>query len=936
VPPPPSEKSVLTAWQRPLVRLLVFGAVVVAGSGLYLLWTPGGAPANLTALLLHLGVGVLLVPVLLVFTVPHAVAQTRRKPFIALGGAVLLLGSLAVVATGVHLLTVVNPRTAQTSWLVHVVGGFALFGLYVVHRRFGQNPAEPRRLVAAAAVVVALAAGFALWEVAAPGHVSPFETGSAEAAESTRKDFFPSLAASGAGGLVLSADDIKDVASCSRCHRQITDDWKRSAHRHASMTNPFYRATVEDIRQRYPLSDTRWCASCHDPALLFVASSNDPSIPKMIDPKLDFDSEDARVGLTCISCHAVDPQSTLGNGDYVMRGRKRYPWDVAPDGPLAKAHDVLLRLNPTAHVESLRPKNVQTAAFCALCHVAELPPELNRWKWFRTQNEYHSHDDSGVSMGNARSFYHPPAAKRCQDCHMPLVADPDDPAADEKGFVRSHLFSAANTALPHLRGDTEMIQKIEKFLQTACRVDVTAVVLPGERRVLPAWRVKPPVAGGEVVEAQVAVRNLGVGHGFPGGTKDCQEVWLRFEASVGDAPPFYVSGSVDPKTGEVDPSAEFYRGYLLKRDGTRFANRIGLDVYTPVYSKLIGPGTADVVRYRFRVPEGAAGELRLRATLRYRKFIKPFLDFVAKTRGAAEGSTVIRHRLDRDFLVPGEEIEVDIGAHAMPVIDMAKGALDLPIAEQGFRGPPPAIESVATAEDRDRVNDLAIALLLQEDPQGAEALFSAVTRIDPAYPDGWVNVGRARIAGGDFEGAMEPLEKALAIKPGFPKALFFQAEIHRRRAEDAGQSEAERFGEAQRLYEKVLEAFPRDRESFVQLGTVLYEQKKYEEALAVFDRYHAIDAEDWRSWFVILQCHHELADRADVEAAAAKDEAAAAALRARSEAHLRAAEAAHAAHDRFRPDPDITNRRGPYLLADPNLHRLAQPVHVHEQPGLTK
>jgi hypothetical protein len=907
-PLPPSERSVLRPWQRPVVRALLLGGVLEAGTGLFLLSTPAGSPSYAGALVAHLAVGALLVPLLLAFAVPHALRETRRKPFIAFGGAVLLLAALGVVATGVVLL--VEPRPAAANWWIHVAGGFGLVALYAVHRRFGQNPAPVGTLVAGAAACVAVATGLLLWEASAPGSVSLFEAGSAEAAEGTRTQFFPSSAASGAGRLLPTARDLKDLASCVRCHRQITDDWKRSAHRHASMTNPFYRATVEDIRERYPHSDTRWCASCHDPALLFTQSEADPSIPKMIDPDLDFESEDARVGLTCISCHAVDPQSTLGNGDYVMRGRKRYPGEDSDDPKVVEAHDVLLRLNPQAHVESLRPKNVQSAQFCSLCHKAELPPELNRWKWFRTQDEYDAHDDSGVSMGNARSFYHPPAAKRCQDCHMPLVSDPADPAADEKGFVRSHIFAAANTALAHLRGDTEMIQKIEKFLQTACRVDVTQVVLPGERRFVPAWRTRPAVAPGDVVEADVVVRNLGVGHRFPGGTVDCQEVWLRFEAAVGDGEPFYVSGGVDPETGEVDPSAEFYRAYHLKRDGTRFANRIGLDVYTPVYVKRIGPGTADVVRYRFRVPEGAAGDLRVRATLRYRKFIKPFLDFVAEKRGGTgPKGTVIRHRLEDDYLVPGKEIEVDIGAHAMPVVDMATGTLALPIEAKGFEGSPPAIESVATPEDRDRVNDLAIALLLQGDPEGAESLFRAVTRIDPRWPDAFVNVARARVQIGKFEEATEPLEQALALKPGYPKALFFQAEIHRRRAVEPGGGEARRYAAAERLYGEVLEAFPRDRESLVRLGEVQYQQNDHEAALRTFARYHEIEPEDWNSWFFSKEAYLGLGMEEE-------------------------AMAAQVAHDRYRPDPDVTNRRGATLLADPNLHRLAQPIHAHEQPGL--
>ena len=109
-------------------------------------------------------------------------------------------------------------------------------------------------------------------------------------------------------------------------------------------------------------------------------------------------------------------------------------------------------------------------------------------------------------MGNARSFYHPPASKRCQDCHMPMVDDREDPAADEKGMVRSHLFATANTMLPHLRGDEDMIRKISTFLKTSARVDITQVVLSGNRRF-----VIPKMACGvsSVPPAGTTVPNVG-------------------------------------------------------------------------------------------------------------------------------------------------------------------------------------------------------------------------------------------------------------------------------------------------------------------------------------------------------------------------------------------------------------------------------------------
>jgi tetratricopeptide (TPR) repeat protein len=896
---PIGPRSILVGWQRPVVKTLVVGGAFVAATGLFLVGTPGGSPSSSFAFLAHVVVGALLLPPLFAFVVPHAIAQTRRRPWIAMSGAVVLGAALALAVSGTSLVLQPTRTGHGTAWWTHLAAGLALPLLYVVHRAFGQNPARPAVLAAGVAMVVAIGGGFALWERAHPGAPSFFDSGTAEAAEAARVHFFPSSATTGAGRLALTAQDIKDVSSCGTCHRVIAEDWKRSAHRHASMTNPFYRASIEDLRARFPASDARWCASCHDPALLFTA---DPKTgePKMISKDLDFDSEDARVGLTCISCHAVDPQSTNGNADYVMRGRKVYFGERDGNPAIAKAHDVLLRLKPEAHAASLTPKNIRESGFCSLCHKAEPPPELNRWKWVRAQDEHDAHDDSGVSMGNARSFYHPPAAKRCQDCHMPLVADPADPAADGEGMVRSHLFAAANTALPHMRGDTDMIRKTSEFLKTACRVDVTAIELSGRRTFLPAAKAKPAVKPGEIVQADVVVRNVGVGHRFPGGTVDSNEVWIDFEARVGDDAAFYASGKIDPKTNEVDPSAEYYRSFWLRRDGTRFVSRVANDLYTFVYVNRIGPGSADVVRYRFKVPEGATGELRLTATLRYRKFMLPFAKSVAKTRGAKKGLEV-EHQLETDYLVLGEKRIADLGA--LPIVDMAKGELSLPITAEGTPGPAPAPESLGLKipEDRERVNDLAIAMLVQRDPESSRRVFESVTRIDPKYADGWVNVARAAIELQDLDGADAALDKALALKPGLPKARFFRGQVLALRNE---------WAKAEVEYEAVLKAFPRDRESWRQLANVRWQQDKMQESLAASKAMLEIDPEDWKAWFWAMKAYDSLGD----------------------EPHRAAAQAAH---DRFRNDDDALARAAPKTLSDPNLHNLAQPIHVHEQAGLS-
>jgi tetratricopeptide (TPR) repeat protein len=63
--------------------------------------------------------------------------------------------------------------------------------------------------------------------------------------------------------------------------------------------------------------------------------------------------------------------------------------------------------------------------------------------------------------------------------------------------------------------------------------------------------------------------------------------------------------------------------------------------------------------------------------------------------------------------------------------------------------------------------------LLQGDLRGAEAAFRMVMAIDPNYPDGPVNVARAKIREGDVDAAIPLLEQALALSPDLARAHFF-------------------------------------------------------------------------------------------------------------------------------------------------------------------
>ena len=77
-------------------------------------------------------------------------------------------------------------------------------------------------------------------------------------------------------------------------------------------------------------------------------------------------------------------------------------------------------------------------------------------------------------------------------------------------------------------------------------------------------------------------------------------------------------------------------------------------------------------------------------------------------------------------------------------------------------------------KDRERWNDYGIGLLLQGDLKGAERAFENVTKLDPQYADGWVNIARARIQEGNIDAAKPVLEKALAVNPDLASAHYFR------------------------------------------------------------------------------------------------------------------------------------------------------------------
>src|SRR2546425_3099629 len=134
-------------------------------------------------------------------------------------------------------------------------------------------------------------------------------------------------------------------------------------------------------------------------------------------------------------------------------------------GLLHALHDTMTRWDPGPHKATmLKPfQRSSRAEFCSACHKVHLDVPVNLYRWFRGFNEYDAWQGSGVSHQGARAFYYPDKAKDCADCHMPLVRSDDQ--GNQDGFVHSHRFPGANTAVPFVNRDEVQLQTTTDFLR---------------------------------------------------------------------------------------------------------------------------------------------------------------------------------------------------------------------------------------------------------------------------------------------------------------------------------------------------------------------------------------------------------------------------------------------------------------------------------------
>ena len=360
--------------------------------------------------------------------------------------------------------------------------------------------------------------------------------------------------------------------------------------------------------------------------------------------------------------------------------------------------------------------------------------------------------------------------------------------------MRSHRFPGANTALPFVNRDPVQLKVVQDFLRdgqisvdvfgiTAARrehraesarrarvaagpqicehvrgrrgIGVVSAPRPSPSRppaevLAPLDKIQATVRRGESVRVEVVVRTRKVGHFFPGGTVDAFDVWVELEAVDDKGRVLLHSGAVaDGGKGPVEPGAHFYRSLQLDEHGNPINKRNAWMTRSVAYVRLIPPGAADTVHYRLQMPKDAGRQIFLRAKVNYRKFAwwntqwafagvrdpadaNPAVD-AAPTTMASGCSPATRRRC------PGRSRRFPTSRRPSwrkPTASLAVDRRAMRRCRTSSRCMDPSV--------RERWNDYGIGLLLQGDLKAAQAAFTKVMAMDPAYADGPVNVARAR------------------------------------------------------------------------------------------------------------------------------------------------------------------------------------------------
>jgi tetratricopeptide (TPR) repeat protein len=602
------------------------------------------------------------------------------------------------------------------------------------------------------------------------------------------------------GNEFLPASAFPDAAYCGHCHQEAYHEWRQSLHANAFRA-PFYRTSVNILIRKKGIEFARHCDSCHNPVGVLAGALNTGST---LDRSFDRD------GLTCMTCHSIQSVDTkLGNGSFVMgvpavmvdEQGNRIP-GIVPDAEIMAHRD--------RHVRAVMRDIMHTPEFCSACHKANLPPQLNSYKWIRAFTAYDEWQNSKFSQRNPLTFYSADFTS-CQGCHMKREAISLPDYGAKPGILASHRWPAGNTAVPFYYGFDEQLNKTIEFLKSGNYINVDLFALKTDTAgpmVAPLGSSPFTIKPNQTVVAYVVVQNKNIGHSLIPEVRDLYEAWLQFTVKDASGAKVYDSGYLKPD-GMLDEGAHSFTNRPVDLTGSFVDNHKVFTIHSMAYDNTVQAGRSALVRYQFHIPDGARSPLTITARVNYRHLRQSYLNNV----------------FGNDH-------------PAYPVVELASTSRTVNIGEN--------LATAPLATDNPewmRCNNAGIGYLDQLQYEEALQAFAQVIRLRPDYKDGYVNLGITYIEWEKYAEARAPLEKALMLHPDDARALYYLALVERRQRH----SEEEVAD-----LKKVVAQYPYSRDARRELGISYYQQHRGDEAMEQFKALQAIDPDD-------LAAHYNLA-----------------------------------------------------------------------------
>jgi Tfp pilus assembly protein PilF len=640
--------------------------------------------------------------------------------------------------------------------------------------------------------------------------------------------FLPSLMTTDTGEFI-DPNTFPTAQYCGHCHQEAQHQWRQSAH---SNTNrpPWYLRNVNLLNESKGVEFSRHCEGCHDPVAMVAGNLTQGSTKRR-----PFDAD----GVTCTVCHAIQKVDTRGTGSYVL-GVPAVLVDENGKAITRPVTDGEILAHLDRHSAAVMKPFYKSSEFCAACHKAALPRQLNDYKWQRAISLYDEWQTSSFAKQSPLPFYVKDSVSTCETCHMQRESIKlPDPGA-KNGQLASHRWLGANTIVPKFYGYDEQAERIVKFLQAnVLNVDIFAIERASQADGTPPAVTAPlglvsyTLAPGELLTADVVIQNKGIAHSHVPEQRDMYESWVDFTVKDHTGKTLFESGFIKPN-GDLDERAHSFTNRLVNTGGGLNAEHQVWNTRIVAYNNTIQSGRSQIVRYSFHMPPVSVGPVVVTATVRYRRFDQHFMDF---------------------------GMNMSSGKHYdQPVIDMVSTSRTL-VACENHPVPPEPSENPEWM----RWNNFGIALLDAQQYSASVEAFAHVAKLRPDYADAYTNQAIAEIQWQRYDDAALHLQQALKLVPNDARALYYRALVERNQGDLEG---------AIADFRLVAQAFPRSRDAHRELGFSLYQQHKYQAARDEYEIVQTIDPDDLAAHYILAILYRRLGakDKAAEQAAIFADQ----------------------------------------------------------------